>query len=315
MKTALVYVFSGTGNTGLTAKLLCGHLEARGVKATVFSIKSGVTPPPPGDYDYIGFGYPVYAYNLPEIFYRFAQSLPSGNKKAFIFKTSGEPFRLNRVSSCKLVKCLKGKGYDVVLEQHLLMPYNILFRYPDALAKQMYMYSDALCAMLALRLTAGERDIFKFRPLSRFASFVFRIQWPGARLNGRLYSVNKAKCKKCMRCVKDCPAANISLKKGRIAFGPRCVMCMRCAMFCPADAISIGLLRPFKVHGAYEFDRVLDDPGIPADFIRPQTKGYFRLFGKFFSNADAMLSKYGLGVCDSEYEAEYGCDSDNTISQ
>ncbi len=315
MKTALVYVFSGTGNTGLTAKLLCGHLEARGVKATVFSIKSGVTPPPPGDYDYIGFGYPVYAYNLPEIFYRFAQSLPSGNKKAFIFKTSGEPFRLNRVSSCKLVKCLKGKGYDVVLEQHLLMPYNILFRYPDALAKQMYMYSDALCAMLALRLTAGERDIFKFRPLSRFASFVFRIQWPGARLNGRLYSVNKAKCKKCMRCVKDCPAANISLKKGRIAFGPRCVMCMRCAMFCPADAINIGLLRPFKVHGAYEFDRVLDDPGIPADFIRPQTKGYFRLFGKFFSNADAMLSKYGLGVCDSEYEAEYGCDSDNTISQ
>jgi NAD-dependent dihydropyrimidine dehydrogenase PreA subunit len=314
MKTALIYVFSGTGNTSLTAKLLCGHLEARGVKTTVYNVKSTGSPPPPGEYDYIGFGYPVYAYNLPEIFYRFAQSLPAGSNKAFIFKTSGEPFRLNRVSSCKLVKCLKAKGYDVVLEQHLLMPYNILFRYPDALAKQMYIYSDALCAMLAARLTAGERDVLKFNPLSRFASFLFRIQWPGARLNGRLYSANKSKCVKCMRCVRDCPTANISLKKCRIAFGPRCVMCMRCAMYCPADAINIGLLRPFKVHGAYDFDRVLDDPSIPADFIGPYTKGYFKLFRKFFSSADAMLLKYGISVCDSEYEAEY-FDSDNTISQ
>lgn len=314
MKTALIYVFSGTGSTSLTAKLLCGHLEARGVKTTVYNVKSTGSPPPPGDYDYIGFGYPVYAYNLPEIFYRFAQSLPAGSSKAFIFKTSGEPFRLNRVSSCKLIKCLKRKGYDVVLEQHLLMPYNILFRYPDALAKQMYIYSDALCALLAARLTAGERDALKFNPLSRFASFLFRIQWPGARLNGRLYSANKSKCVKCMRCVKDCPAANISLKEGRIAFGLRCVMCMRCAMYCPADAINIGLLRPFKVHGAYDFDRVLDDPSIPSDFIGPYTKGYFKLFRKFFSNADAMLSKYGISVCDSEYDAEY-CDSDNTISQ
>jgi flavodoxin/ferredoxin len=316
MKTALIYYFSGTGNTALTAEMLGKHLEEQGVKTTVSGVSSG-SPPPSGDYDYIGFGYPVYAYNLPEIFYRFVQNLPKAeNKKVFIFKTSGEPFRLNNVSSYKLVKCLKDKGYDVLLEQHILMPYNILFRYPDGLAKQMYLYSDAICRMLALRLLAGERDVFRFHPLQRFASCLFRIQWPGARLNGRLYSINKRKCKECMRCVKDCPAGNITLKGDNIKFGPHCVMCMRCAMLCPENAVSIGLLRPLKVSGAYDFKRITQNTEISADYVNDRTKGYFRLFRKFFRNADKMLAKYGIDTPVSASEnPECFFDSGQNISQ
>lgn len=317
MKTALIYVFSGTGNTRLVADMLSGLFSSRGIKAVIYDVKAGGSPPPPGDYDYIGFGYPVYAYNLPEIFYRFAQSLPRvSGKKAFIFKTSGEPFSMNRTSSYKLVKLLRGKGYDVVLEQHVLMPYNILFRYPDALVKQMYLYSEALCGLLARRLLAGERDVLRFPLPRRFASFLFRIQWPGARLNGRLYSASRKKCIRCMRCIKDCPAGNITLKDGGIAFGPRCVMCMRCAMLCPANAINIGLLRPLKVNGAYDFRRILSDPEIAADFINPRTKGYFRLFRKFFRKADIMLSKYGIDVADTDADEQDCCyGSEDTMSQ
>lgn len=311
MKTAVIYVFSGTGNTLLTANMLRSHLEARGVKALVCRVRAGGSPPPPGDYDFIGFGYPVYAYNLPELFYRFVQGLPQGeDKKAFIFKTSGEPFSMNNVSSYKLVKCLKAKGYDVALEQHVLMPYNILFRYPDSLVKQMYLYSDAMCDMLAMRLLGGERDAFRFRKFQIFLSWLLRIQWPGARLNGRLYSVNKRKCVHCMRCVKHCPAGNISLKGGGMKFGPHCVMCMGCAMVCPANAISIGLLRPLKVNGLYDFDRIAGDHNITADFINAHTKGYFRLFRKFFKKADAALAAYGI---EAEEITEY--EPGNTLSQ
>lgn len=301
MQTALIYVFSGTGNTLLTANMLGSHLESKGIKAIVHSIGSDESPPLPDDFDYIGFGYPVYAYNMPEIFSRFVRNLPDApDKKAFIFKTSGEPFMLNRVSSYKLIKTLRRKGYDVLIEQHLLMPYNILFRYPDDLSKQMYLYSDAMCKMLSLRLTGGERDEFKFNPASVFASLLMRVQWPGARLNGRLYRVNRKKCSKCMKCVKDCPEKNISFKNGKFRFGWRCNMCMRCAMLCPADAVNIGLIPFFKINKAYDFKRILADRSIKADHVNPETKGYFRLFRKFFSRADTALAKYGIDLTDME---------------
>lgn len=297
MQTALIYVFSGTGNTLLTANMLSRHLESNGIKTTVHSIKAGGAYPPPDDYDYIGFGYPVYAYNMPEILFRFVRELPdAANKKAFVLKTSGEPFRLNRVASYKLIKMLRRKGYDVVLEQHLLMPYNILFRYPDGLSKQMYLYSEALCKMFSIKLLGGVRDMFRFNPVYVFASWLMRIQWPSARLNGRLYSVNKKKCSKCMRCVKECPVENISFKDGRFRFGWRCNMCMRCAMFCPADAVNIGFIPFFKINKAYDFKRLLADQSISADYVNVETKGYFRLFRKFFSTADTALTKYGIDL-------------------
>jgi flavodoxin/NAD-dependent dihydropyrimidine dehydrogenase PreA subunit len=297
MQNALIYVFSGTGNTLLTADMLGSHLESQGVKTTIYSINTGGSPPPQDDFDCIGFGYPVYAYNMPEIFYRFVRDLPDArDKKAFVFKTSGEPFRLNKVSSYKLLKMLEKKGYDVILEQHLLMPYNILFRYPDGLSKQMYFYSDALCKMLSKRLLGGERDTFKFNSFYVFASWLLRFQWPGARLNGRLYSVNKKRCSKCMQCVKDCPEGNISFKDGRLRFGWRCNMCMRCAMFCPTDAINIGLIPFFKINKPYDFRRLLADQSISANHVNPETKGYFRLFRKFFRRADCMLADHGIDL-------------------
>lgn len=295
MKTALIYVFSGTGNTLLTAEMLSRHLESQGVKTIIHSVERGGPPPPSGDFDYTGFAYPVYAYNMPEIFFRFVRSLPNAlNNKAFILKTSGESFRLNRVSSRQLIMMLRKKGYDVMLEQHLLMPYNILFRYPDSLSKQMYLYADALCKTLSLRLLSGERTKFRFNPLYVFTSWLLRVQWPGARLNGRLYSVNKRKCSKCMRCAKDCPEKNIKFKDGKFRFGWRCDMCMRCAMFCPVNAINVGLIPFFKVNGAYDFKRMLADQSISANCVNAQTKGYFRLFKNFFKNADIMLTNNGV---------------------
>jgi hypothetical protein len=40
----------------------------------------------------------------------------------------------------------------------------------------------------------------------------------------------------------------------------------------------------------------MHDPAVPADFVREDTKGYFRLFRKFFRDLDASLIKYGIRV-------------------
>jgi ferredoxin/flavodoxin len=295
MANAIIYTFSGTGNTLIAAEMIKKEFEAKGIKADIYRVKNpfGEIPDPNG-YDYAGFGYPIYAFNCPELFFNFIKYLPSApGKKAFIFKTAGEPSHFNDASSHKLLSALKKKGFNAVLEQHLLMPYNIVFRYKDSLVKQMYLYTEALCSLLVKRFIAGERWIPRYRLRSRALSFLFRIQWPGARFNGRLYSVNKKKCSKCLLCVKNCPTGNIRFENGKIKFDFKCNMCMYCAMFCPKDAVNIGLLRFWKVTGAYDFKGILKDPDIPSDFISDKTKGYFRFFRGYFKRADAMLEKYG----------------------
>jgi ferredoxin len=298
MPTAIIYVFSGTYHTLKTADMLKAHLEAGHVPAAVHEVRQPlgrIPAPQPGDI--VGFGYPVHAFNAPQLFLRFVRSLPPAqHNRAFIFKTSGEPFHINDASSYKLYRMLLRKGYDVVLETHLLMPYNILRRYPDGLVKQMTLYSDAQCRLLALRLLNGERDTLRYALCHRLASVIFRIEWFGAWFNGMFYSVDLKKCTKCQKCVRSCPADNISCDGDRFRFARKCTMCMRCAMYCPVNAVNIGLLQLWKVNGGYAFSKIVADPDIASDFVGAQTRGYFRLFRSFFRKADAELLAYGVTI-------------------
>ncbi len=298
MPKAIIYVFSGTYHTLKTADMIRIHLDDGHVPATVVEIRQPLERIPlPQEGAIVGFGYPVHAFNAPQLFLKFVRSLPDAQRnRAFIFKTSGEPFRINDASSYKLYRLLLKKGYDVLLDTHLLMPYNILYRYDDRLVKQMTLYSDAMCKQLALRLLGGERDVFRYTLRHRLASVIFRIQWFGAWFNGMLYRVNMSKCSSCQMCARNCPAGNISFDGSRFRFGRHCTMCLRCAMHCPVDAISIGLLTPLKVNGPYPFKRILADAAISADFINSKTKGYFGLFRRFFRDADASLLRYGITV-------------------
>ncbi|MDD5018737.1 MAG: EFR1 family ferrodoxin [Eubacteriales bacterium] len=298
MATAIIYVFSGTGNTLTAANMLKKQLDSNNIKTQVYEVKRPFGDfPMPAVYDYVGFGYPVHAFNTPQLFLQFIKMFPQmPGKKAFIFKTSGEPFSFNDASSYKLWKLLTERKFDVVLEKHLLMPYNIVFRYNDSLVKQMLIYNKALSSLFVSRLLNGERDAIKYRLRHRAVSAVFRIQWFGAKLNGRLHSVNDKKCAHCMRCANNCPSGNISLKDGKIKFDGQCAMCMRCAMFCPKGAVNIGFLHFWKVNGAYDFDRILSDPDILADFINSETKGYFRLFRKYYDKANQELKKNSIDL-------------------
>jgi Fe-S-cluster-containing hydrogenase component 2 len=233
-------------------------------------------------YDSIGIGYPVYAFNTPKTVWDLVKSLPMGEgRKVFIFKTAGEPFYWNDSSSLMIIKRLQKKGYRVVFERHYLMPYNIIMRYPDSLVKQMYNTTQKLCIDMAERIMNGEEHLPKFTFKSRLAAFVFRIQWPGAAINGRLCSTNK-RCNLCMKCANSCPTHNILLKSGKICFSWKCVMCMRCVMYCPKDAINFGLLKGLALNGAYDFNKIISDDAIPDEYVNDKTRGFFKFFKKYY---------------------------------
>lgn len=291
MKHAILYVFSGTGNTRASADLIAEALRRRGIETSVWDVRIPFSSAPdPNEFDIAGFGYPIHAFNTPQFFLRFAKTLPGvSGMPAFIFKTSGEPFHPNNASSMPLMRVLRKKGFRTALERHLLMPYNIMFRYPDALAKQMYLHTRGMAEVIASAVADGKTQKFRFYPWTVVWMYFFRLQWFGAWVNGPLIHVKKDLCSGCGLCAARCPAQNIRMEGGLPHFSYHCTMCMRCAFNCPKDAVRPGFLNPWRVNGAYPFRALSEDENVPSVYVCESTKGYFRLFRKYYRRTGAEI--------------------------
>ena len=297
MSRAVIYVFSGTENTLLAARLLSCALTVRGVETDVFRVgEKHASVPDPREYDLAGFGYPIHAFNTPRFFLRFVEALPSvgKGKRAFIFKTSGEPFHANTASSLPLVRLLKKKGFQPGMDRHLLMPYNIMFRYPDALAKQMYLHTRGMAELMAKEITENKWNRPTYQPVTVLFMLLMRIQWLGARLNGPLIHADPTRCTRCGLCVKNCPAGNISMGQNGPVFSDRCTMCMGCVFHCPRDAVRPGFLNPWRVNGAYPFERLAEDKRVPGIMVDKNTKGYFKTFRRYYERTRREMEAEGI---------------------
>ena len=297
MKNAVIYYFSGTGNTRTAAEMVGEALEKRGVKATLFDVRRPLIDiPDPDMFDAAGFAYPIHAFNTPRFFLRFADMLPKApGRTAFIFKTSGEPFRLNDASSRALMRKLRRKGFRVVSDVHMLMPYNIMFRYPDAIARQMYLHTRDMAELTAKKLLDGSSRVERCSPLIYAVSLIFRIQWFGAFLNGPLIHAKKDLCTGCGLCAKRCPAQNITMVNGLPRFSHHCTMCMSCSYYCPKDAVRPGFLTGWRVNGPYDFKKDSGERSMTGE-------RYFRHFAKYYAKTYAEIEdardKEGVFVLD-----------------
>ena len=296
MKILLLY-FTGTGNTGKCAKEIGKSFASHGHEVSYYEYRSDT----PFEYDVeefdmLGFGYPIHAFNIPQAFHRFLKALPKANKPYFIFKVSGEPYHFNDASSHHGVKVLKKKGYELIAEKHFLMPYNIIFRYPDALAKQMALYLPPLCEAFVQGILEGNGERIRYRFSKKVLSFFLRIEWIAPKVNGPLVHMKKKKCTHCKMCMRECPTGAIVEKKnGKLKIkGSRCAMCMRCTYFCPTDAISFGIMNPWKVNGPYAYQKLLEDKEMDPRFVHEGMKGYFKHFLPYFRKQDQLLKDRGI---------------------
>ena len=250
MKFAL-FVFSDSGNTVKIANKYKSILEDDGAEVITHMITLPLNEVDITPYDFIGIFYPIHAFNAPKIVLDFAKILPVSNKKLFIVKTSGEPLILNNASSLKLLSILKKKGYNFTNEYSYCMPYNMIFRHDDGFATKMNSTALKLIEVDALELVKSIPHYLKKCPMGGVISFVFRIEHPAMKVNGKLFRVNKNKCVNCMQCINNCPTKNISFENGKFHFKNNCTMCTACSFNCPTNAISIGVLNSWKVNGRY----------------------------------------------------------------
>ena len=282
MSCAIIYVFSGTGNTKKICDLYKAEFEAHGVETTLFELKGDLSSlPSPAAYDFVGFAYPIHGFNAPHIMLDLAKALPKcangDEKKYFVLKSSGEPLKTNNISSYKMRAILRRKGYEQFAEYHYVMPYNMIFRHTDSMAAKMWRTAKELAPVEARETLDETPHILKGVPFGRFIAWLFRIEQPAMRVNGRMFKVNKDKCIGCGKCVKACPMGNISRgEDGKFRFGGDCVMCTRCSFSCPTDAFNIALLNGWRVNGKYDLDYVGEEQKSKHDrYCKKAYKRYF----------------------------------------
>lgn len=257
MKNAIIYVFSGTGNTKKACDIYKSEFEKNGVETTLYTVKKGFENlPDPNNFDYVGFAYPIHGFNAPYIMLDLAKALPkaNGTKQYFVVKTSGEPLKINNVSSIKFNDIMKRKGHVPFSEYHYVMPYNMIFRHTDEMAARMKNTLEQLASVEAREVICGVEHKLSKVPFGRFVAWVGRIEQPAMKVNGRFFKVDGNKCIKCGACAKNCPVGNIKMDgNGKFSFGGDCVMCTRCSFNCPTNAFDIGMLNGWKVNGRYSY--------------------------------------------------------------
>ncbi len=284
MKVLICY-FSGTGNTKKVVDAFREQFEKNSCEVTLHCVEKPLEEDL-HSFDLVGIAYPVHAFNAPPIIVNFVKSLPKvdNGKRLFIINTSGEPLKLNNISSIKIRKILKKKGFVLHNEYHYCMPYNMIFRHSDSMAYKMWTTASQLIPIDCKEIVS-QKDVKLGRVfLGGFLAYVFRIEHWGGRFNGKKYKVNK-NCIHCAKCVRDCPTHNIKIEDGHFVFGKNCIMCMRCSFMCPKNAIKIGWFNGWKVNGPYNFNN-------PNGTEQAKHKNFCkRSYKKYFARSEKKIAE------------------------
>lgn len=293
MKSLLIY-FTGTYNTRYLTKLLNSELIKRGHQTEIIEVTKDTPIVRLDEYDNIFISYPIYGFNIPHFFKEYLMKIKYlKNKNYIIYKNSGETFRMNDVSSRKIIRRIKRvKAY--YSEYHFVYPYNIHFRFPDEFIYLSMKENDKLMDIMLYNL--DNKIIHKPKEsnniIYKLAAFFVGIQSIGGDINSFLYKVDMNKCSRCMKCINNCDMNNIYYKDDKIKFHHKCNMCMRCSFFCPKDAFKIGFLEGWKVNGSYNLDKIRNMKEYEnSDFLNSNKEKFYSCFKNSFKEIDDDYEK------------------------
>lgn len=241
MKKIKLYYFSGTGNTKYVSHLLKKHLNEEAtctVSSIEYYIKNRIKPNM--DFDIIGIGYPVYAFNAAKIIMDFIKILPEGkDRKVFIYQTAGSDTGINYAAGKEVMRRLTDKEYEVISEYIFEMPSNFMITQREGRLKELFKKTNHEVKLAAEWVLNSTPHYLKYGVMTSFVQKLGKLEQLGDYRAGKKFYV-KESCDNCGICLRNCPRDNIFKKKGKISFDKDCMLCFRCIYSCPVNAISTG---------------------------------------------------------------------------
>lgn len=264
-----IYYFSGTGNSFAVARDLAERLDAELYSISKLTDKDELII----DSESVGFVFPDYHSNVPNIVRRFIEKIVSlEGKYVFGVCTYGhDPGPTLRYLE-KLILNKNGKlsaGFTVKMPYNYIKPkFSLngisveLEEVPKKEQKKMFMdwesRVDDICDVIMnkeeIDIESNSEILFKFIDFFKLKDTLGKFVWlrgagfkdrsdlnfsESIRLMDHGFHVNEY-CISCGRCEDICPVDNIQLLGGKPSWDHNCEQCFACLNWCPESAIQFG---------------------------------------------------------------------------
>jgi len=245
MKIELKY-FTGTGNSLKVIETCDAIFSESGNHTNVseISINSKIIP----DSDLIGFCFPVYAFGIPRICYKYLKGIKKFKKeqKIFILITAGDSDECGfAIKEC--LHILNRKNCEIIYSGVVQMPINWTTSpkppFPPSIeeAKVIIKSGQTQTKEIAKNILNGIRKHHDFNIPKRYSRIKFywdywAFKYLGIQNMWRLFKVYDT-CNGCQLCEKICPTNSIRIINKNPVWSKTCEQCMRCVNFCPQESI------------------------------------------------------------------------------
>lgn len=249
MSHAILYYFSGTGNTKKVADSLQNTFEKHNVTCQVINMESvesgGVQKALDTAPLYIGLCFPVAIQSTFPLVWDFVESLPSVSGQKIFMVDTMDAFSGGVVGPMK--KYLTEKGYQCIGAVELKMSNSMRTKKKSKTALEQKNQKALLKAeQFAEMLLKGKTHWERVPVLSDWMRSISRNRKIWTQTSGRI-SVEHDRCIQCKLCISACPVKAISMKEDRIRIDhSRCISCMRCVNHCPTNAFLLDKKRVYQ---------------------------------------------------------------------
>lgn len=260
MNNVELYVFSGTGNTLITAKFMKESFARHSVPCNLHQISLETDTNKIDLTHTIGIGFPIVCFSTYPLVLDFINKLPETKCRTnlFFFSTMGGA---DGHVCAQLTPIFESKGYNVVGYEGFILPSNFM-QYKVNKEKNKNLFdickkrSNEFIEKLILN---KERFRCKGIIVSKFYNLIYKLSVNTGFLKKTFpVKVDLEKCTGCGVCIKACPVNNISITDNKAVFADKCQDCMRCVGFCPENAIRVHKSKPYSSCSYNDFFSAFD---------------------------------------------------------
>lgn len=231
---AVIFYFSGTGNSLYTAKCIAQGLKDCRIERMTEYIKS----PYKVEDDIVGFVCPVYCFALPPYLHKFFDIIDAEPNYCFgVVTMGGNQGR----ALLELKERLSKKNITLNYAKTVVMPDNFFVKENKECLSKLEA-AQPVIDEISQSIALGKQDCTEVKEALFWKKLGTSVGWWFMRDVLRIDQVFEysTRCVGCGICAQVCPTGNIKMKGKKPNFYFECANCFACKHWCPQHAIRVG---------------------------------------------------------------------------